>query len=122
MIQLKTPYTHFERAVAKTGTLVIEIASWTVLKDAVIYNIEDFIVDENNAKQLINSRTKRVENAEINQLNQLIEMDNDFSAMPKTERDWVMAKIGLLIFVQNDLTNGVNTIYNKLPNDWEFSN
>ena len=53
MIQLKTPYTHIERAIPITGTLRIEIASWQVLKDATIYQIEDFIVDENGAKRLI---------------------------------------------------------------------
>lgn len=28
MIQLKTPYTHIERAIPITGTLQIEIVSW----------------------------------------------------------------------------------------------
>ena len=91
MIQLKTPYTHIERAIPITGTLQIEIASWQTYKDAIVYQIEDFIVDENGAKRLINSRQKRVE-----------------------------AKIGLLLFVQNDLVDSVNTIYGQLPNDWEL--
>ena len=61
MIQLKTPYTHIERAITITGTLLIEIASWQTYKDAIIYKIEDFIVDENGAKRLINSREKRIQ-------------------------------------------------------------
>ena len=120
MIQLKTPYTHIERAIPITGTLLIEIASWQTYKDAIVYQIEDFIVDENGAKRLINSRQKRVENAEVNQLAQLVEMDNDFSAMTKTEAEWAKAKIGLLLFVQNDLVDTERTIYGALPNDWEL--
>ncbi len=120
MIQLKTLYTHIERAIPIIGILQIEIASWNTYKDAVVYEIEDFILDENGAKRLINSRQKRVENSEVNQLSSLIELDNDFSEMTKTEAEWEKAKIGLLLFVQNDLVDSKYTIYGKLPNDWEL--
>ena len=120
MIQLKTPYTHIERAIQITGTLRIEIASWQTYKDAVVYEIEDFIVDENGAKRLINSRQKRVENAEVNQLAQAVELDGNFDGLSKVDAEWAKAKIGLLLFVQNDLVDSVNTIYGQLPNDWEL--
>lgn len=120
MIQLKTPYTHIERAIPITGTLLIEIASWQTYKDAIVYQIEDFIVDENGAKRLINSREKRVENAEVNQLEQAVELYGNFDGLSKVDAEWAKAKIGLLLFVQNDLVDGVNTIYGQLPNDWEL--
>ena len=120
MIQLKTPYTHIERAIPITGTLQIEIASWQTYKDAVVYQIEDFIVDENGAKLLINSRQKRVENAEVNQLAQAVELYGNFDGLSKVDAEWAKAKIGLLLFVQNDLVDSVNTIYGQLPNDWEL--
>ena len=120
MIQLKTPYTHIERAIPITGTLLIEIASWQTYKDAIVYQIEDFIVDENGAKRLINSRQKRVENAEVNQLAQAVELDGNFDGLSKVDAEWAKAKIGLLLFVQNDLVDSVNTIYGQLPNDWEL--
>ena len=120
MIQLKTPYTHIERAIPITGTLQIEIASWQTYKDAVVYQIEDFIVDENGAKRLINSRQKRVENAEVNQLAQAVELYGNFDGLSKVDAEWAKAKIGLLLFVQNDLVDSVNTIYGQLPNDWEL--
>ena len=120
MIQLKTPYTHIERAIPITGTLQIEIASWQTYKDAVVYQIEDFIVDENGAKILINSRQKRVENAEVNQLAHAVELYGDFDELSKVDAEWAKAKIGLLLFVQNDLVDSVNTIYGQLPNDWEL--
>ena len=120
MIQLKTPYTHIERAIPITGTLLIEIASWQTYKDAIVYQIEDFIVDENGAKRLINSRQKRVENAEVNQLAQAVELYGNFDGLSKVEAEWAKAKIGLLLFVQNDLVDSVNTIYGQLPNDWEL--
>ena len=120
MIQLKTPYTHIERAIQITGTLLIEIASWQTYKDAVVYQIEDFIVDENGAKRLINSRQKRVENAEVNQLAQAVELYGNFDGLSKVDAEWAKAKIGLLLFVQNDLVDSVNTIYGQLPNDWEL--
>ena len=120
MIQLKTPYTHIERAIPITGTLQIEIASWQTYKDAIVYQIEDFIVDENGAKRLINSRQKRVENAEVNQLAQAVELDGNFDGLSKVDAEWAKAKIGLLLFVQNDLVDSVNTIYGQLPNDWEL--
>ncbi len=120
MIQLKTPYTHIERAIPITGTLLIEIASWQTYKAAVVYQIEDFIVDENGAKRLINSRQKRVENAEVNQLEQAVELYGNFDGLSKVDAEWAKAKIGLLLFVQNDLVDSVNTIYGQLPNDWEL--
>ena len=120
MIQLKTPYTHIERAIPITGTLQIEIASWQTYKDAIVYQIEDFIVDENGAKRLINSRQKRVENAEVNQLEQAVELYGNFDGLSKVDAEWAKAKIGLLLFVQNDLVDSVNTIYGQLPNDWEL--
>ena len=120
MIKLKTPYTHIERAIPITGTLLIEIASWQTYKDAIVYQIEDFIVDENGAKRLTNSREKRVENAEVNQLEQAVELYGNFDGLSKVDAEWAKAKIGLLLFVQNDLVNSVNTIYGQLPNDWEL--
>ena len=120
MIQLKTPYTHIERAIPITGTLQIEIASWQTYEDAVVYEIEDFIVDENGAKRLINSRQKRVENAEVNQLAQAVELDGNFDGLSKVDAEWAKAKIGLLLFVQNDLVDTEHTIYGQLPNDWEL--
>ena len=120
MIQLKTPYTHIDRAIPITGTLQIEIASWQTYKDAIVYQIEDFIVDENGAKRLINSRQKRVENAEVNQLAQAVELYGNFDGLSKVDAEWAKAKIGLLLFVQNDLVDSVNTIYGQLPNDWEL--
>ena len=120
MIQLKTPYTHIERAIPITGTLQIEIASWQTYKDAIVYQIEDFIIDENGAKRLINSRQKRVENAEVNQLAQAVELYGNFDGLSKVDAEWAKAKIGLLLFVQNDLVDSVNTIYGQLPNDWEL--
>ncbi len=120
MIQLKTPYTHIDRAIPITGTLQIEIASWQTYKDAIVYQIEDFIIDENGAKRLINSRQKRVENAEVNQLEQAVELYGNFDGLSKVDAEWAKAKIGLLLFVQNDLVDSVNTIYGQLPNDWEL--
>ena len=120
MIKLKTPYTHIERAIPITGTLLIEIVSWQTYKDAIVYQIEDFIVDENGAKRLINSRQKRVENAEVNQLAQAVELYGNFDGLSKVDAEWAKAKIGLLLFVQNDLVDSVNTIYGQLPNDWEL--
>ena len=120
MIKLKTPYTHIERAIPITGTLQIEIASWQTYKDAIVYQIEDFIVDENGAKRLINSRQKRVENAEVNQLEQAVELYGNFDGLSKVDAEWAKAKIGLLLFVQNDLVDSVNTIYGQLPNNWEL--
>jgi hypothetical protein len=120
MIQLKTPYTHIERAIPITGTLQIEIASWQTYKDAIVYQIEDFIVEENGAKRLISSRQKRVENAEVNQLAQVVELYGNLDGLSKVDAEWAKAKIGLLFFVQNDLVDSVNTIYGQLPNDWEL--
>ena len=120
MIQLKTPYTHIERAIPITGTLQIEIASWQTYKDAIVYQIEDFIVDENGAKRLINTRQKRVENAEVNQLAQAVELYGNFDGLSKVDAEWAKAKIGLLLFVQNDLVDAEHTIYGQLPNDWEL--
>lgn len=122
MIQLKSAYAHIDRAVVLTGTLQIEITSWITTPDAKIYTVEDFIVDENNAKRQINSRTKRVENQELDQLDSLIMLGNSFEGLSESEKEWAKAKSGLLFFIKNDLLDdGVHTIYGKLPQDWELS-
>lgn len=78
-------------------------------------------MDENNAERQINSRIKRVENQELEQLEQLIMMDNTFKGQSKIEKEWVEAKLGLLLFIKNDLLDdGIHTIYGKLPQDWEL--
>lgn len=121
MIKLNTEYTHIDRAVLLTGTLQIEITSWVTMPDAKIYTVEDFIVDENNAKRQINSRIKRVEAQELEQLDSLIMMDNSFEGLGEIEKEWAKAKLGLLLFIKNDLLDdGIHTIYGKLPQDWEL--
>lgn len=124
MIQLKTPYTHTALAVSITGTLLVEIVSWQMFKDFAVYNIEDSIILENGAKQMINSRQKRVEASEINKFDDyLATLDIDFASLPKTERDWLKAKYALLPFVQTDFIDEANTktIYNRLPSEWIYS-
>lgn len=123
MIQTKTPYTHTGIAVTLTGILLVEIASWQMFKDCAIYQIEDSILLENGAKQLINSRQKRIEASEINQFDgYLSTLGIDFASMPKMERDWAKAKYALLAFVQTDLLDdGIHTIYNFLPENWVLS-
>ena len=120
MIKLKSAYTHINRSVMLTGTLQIEITSWITTPDAKIYTVEDFIIDENNAKHQINQRTKRVENQELDSLDSLIMLDENFDGLSASKKEWAKAKKGLLFFVQNDmLEDGVHTIYGKLPQDWE---
>lgn len=123
MIQTNTPYTHTGVAVTLTGTLLVEITSWQMFKDFAIYNIEDSIILENGAKQLINSRQKRIEASEINQLDAYLStLEIDFSAMTKMEREWAKAKYALLAFVQADLLeDSIHTIYGLLPENWVLS-
>lgn len=40
------------------------------------------------------------------------------AGLSKVDAEWAKAKIGLLLFVQTDLVDGVHTIYGQLPNDW----
>lgn len=121
MIKLITEYTHIDRAVLLTGTLQIEITSWITMPDCKIYTVEDFIVDENNAKRQINSRIKKVETQELEQLDSLIMMDNSFEGLGESEKEWAKVKLGLLLFIKNDLLDdGIHTIYGKLPQDWEL--
>lgn len=123
MIQTTTPYTHTGVAVTLTGTLIVEIANWQMFKDFAIYQIDDFILLENGAKQLINSRQKRIEANEINQLEAyLTTLEIDWTSMPKMEREWMKAKYALLAFVQSDLLeDATHTIYGFLPSNWVLS-
>lgn len=123
MIKSNTPYVHTGVAVTLTGTLIVEIASWKMFKDCAIYEIEDFILLENGEKQLINTRTKRVEASQIDQLDTyLATLGIDFSSMPKMEREWQKLRYALLYFVKNDLfEDGIHTIYNRLPENWILS-
>lgn len=98
------------------------ISSWKSYPDCKIYTIEDFIVDTNGVKTCINSREKRVSNIELNFLDDMIKTVMDFSSMKNTESAWMKAKIGLLLFIQNDLLGDTMlTIYGKKPEDWELS-
>ena len=71
-------------------------------------------------KHFCNSRQKRVENTEVDQLAQAVLLDNSFENLTKTQTEWAKAKIGLILFVQNDLVDAEHTIYGQLPNDWEL--
>jgi hypothetical protein len=120
MIQLNTPYTHVELGVPKVGTLVLEVASWQTYKDAVIYNIEDFIQDENGAKQCIGSMSKRLENKEYDQYYDIIKLDFNYEALTGTEKQWKEAQAMLMLITKYDLVDGTHTRYNALPEDWEL--
>lgn len=119
MIKLNEQYENIGRDSKIVGTLQIEIVGWNTTKEATIYSIEDFIIDDNDAKHLINTRKKRIENDISDQLDAYVNSTTDFEGMSKSEVDWLKAKIGLLIFVQGDLLDdGIHTIYNKMPEDW----
>lgn len=125
MIQTNTPYTHTGLASTITGILLVEVVGWEVYRDCIVYKIEDFIILENGAKQMINQqRTKRVEIEKINELDAyLATLDIDFASMPKFEREWAKMKHALLPFVQTDFIDEeqTKTIYNRPPNDWVLS-
>jgi hypothetical protein len=121
MIQLKQPYTHSDSGISKTGTLLLEIASWEVMKDAIVYNIEDFIQDENGAKQAIGKLTKRVENQEFENYAQVIDLDFETEGLSNIERRWKYAQEMLMLITKYNLVDSEHTRYNALPDDWEFT-
>lgn len=123
MIKLNRPYTHVERAVSKTGTLQMEVASFRVEKNEVIFRVEDFLIDSNEAKQRIDSRDKSISITKYNELDAYLTANHDFSGLSKFDVEWEKTRLGLLIFVKSDFIDVEQTrlVYDTIPNEWIHS-
>lgn len=123
MIQTKTNFVYTGSPVPVTGKLLIKIVSWEIRKNGIQYNLEDSILLDSGAIQMFNSRSKFIAQEEINQMDQiLMRVHPELANLPKFERDWEKVRLQLLPFVQNDLLeDGIHTIYERLPSDFEYS-
>jgi len=67
--------------------------------------------------------SKRVSwsNEKINQMNDYLEANYDFTGLTKKEVDYLKLALALMIDTKTNLLASGKTIYRLTPNDWEFS-
>lgn len=123
MIKTTIPVKTTRRGVEK-AIVQLEIVSYKGTLEGNFYTVHDYAIsidDEGNSiKKFLEEKTVFYPADKINQLNEYLENQNDYSALTKMERDWTKIKQGLLIDTQTNLYDDGKTIYEIQPSNWEL--
>lgn len=116
-ISVKTELRGIEKSIVQ-----LEVISYKGTPEGNFYTVNDYAItvdSEGNAvKKFIQEKTVFYPADKINQLNDYLESQNDYSACTKMERDWAKIKQGLLIDTQTNLYEDGTTIYDIQPSNW----
>lgn len=109
----------------KEAYIQLEIEGLSLGAGTAVFHIEHYIVSDENAKRLYHSNSTLIDSSKYNMLYQAV--DNyilanalDFSQLTPHETEYVRLKIGLLIYVQTDLLESGNTVWELQPQNWEL--
>lgn len=110
----------------KEAYIQIEISGLGIDSDKAVFHINHYTVSNEGAKSLYHSNSTAVDSAKYNQLygavdNYLSVNNMDFSQLTDHEKEYMRLKIGLLIYVQNDLLESGNTVWELQPENWELT-
>lgn len=126
MIRSKIP-ANCELRGPRKEIIQIEIGPYEGTKTGITYTVNDYTIsfdeDQNEVKQLINTKSVFYSAEKIIQLNEYLENTFDYSGMDKMTRDWTKIAQGLLLDTQTNLYDYEGqqlTIYRLNPNDWEL--
>ncbi|MHC0442307.1 hypothetical protein [Flavobacterium sp. 3-210] len=118
-IPVKTELRGIEKSIVQ-----VEVISYKGTPEGNFYTVNDFAVsidsEGNTVKKFIQEKTVFYPADKINQLNEYLESQNDYSTLTKMERDWSKIKQGLLIDTQTNLYEDGTTIYEIQPINWEL--
>ena len=119
MIQTKQIITYGDRS-EKQGKILIEVRPLEMTKEGINYLVVHWNISA-EPKEAISSKEVFYNNEKINQLDAYLEATNDFSAMTKSDKEWLKVKLALMLDTQTNLLPNGKTVYGLNPNDWEFS-
>lgn len=119
MIQTKQQIVYGERD-EKQGVIMIEVRPLEQTKGGNKYLVIDWDISK-EVPQVWKSKEVFYTSEKINEVNDYLEENHDFSNMTKCERDWEKVKLALMLDTQNNLLESGKTIYGLNPEDWEFS-
>ncbi|WP_289659516.1 hypothetical protein [Flavobacterium panacagri] len=109
----------------KEAFIEIVITGLSLGTENAVFQIQHYIVTDENAKTLWHSNSTPIDSEKYNQLYQAV--DNyvavrslDFSQLTPHQLEYMRLKIGLLIYVQSDLLESGNTVWELEPENWEL--
>jgi len=119
MIQSIIP-TYYQLRGSEKAIVQIEISSFVQTDVGVTYTVTDYALISEGVKQMIHEKTVSKTNAEINDLNVMLESMFDYTGLSKTEAEWKKIQQALLLDTQTNLYPNGTTIHKILPSDWEL--
>jgi len=119
MIQSKIPVVYGSRN-EKTGKIKIEVRKTESPRtDGEEYLVIDWALE--NPNEAYFSKKAFWPNEQINQINEYLEANNDFSGLTRVEIEKKKLQLALMLDTQTNLLPSGKTIYGLNPSDWELS-
>lgn len=115
MIRSKIALAYNERSGEQRGIIQIEIDSWNTLKEVTTFNVIDYAILPSGDKLKISEKQVNRPSAEVNSIDAYLETKNDFTGMAKIDKEYLKAKLGLLLETQS------KPLYNSVAADWELT-
>jgi len=121
MIQTKEEIVYGDRD-EKTGKIKLEIIPLRCTKEGNLYLVADWDITSNDSSP-VKSKEVFKTNDEINQLYTYILANyaSELEGLNKTDTEWKLLKIALMLDTQTNLLSNGKTIYGLNPEDWEYS-
>lgn len=109
----------------KEAFIQLEICGLSLVYENAVFQIQHYVVSDENAKTLCHSNSTPIDSVKYNQLYQAVDnyvLSNglDLSGLTPYEKEYMRLKVGLLIYVQNDLLESGNTVWELQPENWEL--
>lgn len=121
MIQTKIP-AYYELYGVKKDIVHVEIIEFTTNKQGKVYTRQDFRINEDGGKEIINiKRDILYSNEKLIQTDAYIEQNFDFTGLNSVEKEWKKIQIALFLDVTTNPYENGKTIYKLTPSDWEMT-
>jgi len=119
MIQTKTAITYGDRS-EKTGIIKVEVRQLEVKKEGTKFLVIDWDVLSTSVDPVF-SKEVFWTNQEIDNMDNYLEQNNDFSALTKSEKEVKKKQLALYFDTLFNLLPSGKTIYRLTPDDWELT-
>lgn len=119
MIQTKKAITYGDRS-EKTGIIKVEVRQLEVKKEGIKFLVIDWDVLSTSVDPVF-SKEVFWTNQEIDNMDNYLEQNNDFSALTKSEKEVKKTQLALYFDTLFNLLPSGKTIYRLTPDDWELT-
>jgi len=120
MIQTKFPIIYGDRD-ERMGQIMIEVRPQEMTKLGQNYLVIDWDITTPDNPVAWKSKVVFYDNNKIEEVNNYLMANNDFTGMTKPEREWKKVILALMLDTQTNLLPSGKTIYRLNPENWEFS-